>query len=79
MDAPAMPVSAIKNILIKEHKDFMQSIRERMYRFDYNNYLLDVADESTIKRIQSCITYNDLDEFIGESRRMTLEEWVNSL
>ena len=74
-----MPVKAIKNILLKEHNSFMSSIRERVYRLDYNVYLLDVASEATINRIQSCETYAQLDEFIGESRRISLQEWIDSL
>lgn len=72
-----MPVKAIKSILLKEHKDFMQS--SITVTWDYGRYIKRIADEKITRIIESIQTYDELEDFIGDSRRMSLQEWIDSL
>lgn len=74
-----MPVKAIKSILLKEHESFIQSARNNMHLFDYGDYMLRIADETIREKIAYCDSYPKLEDFIGESRRMSLQEWIDSL
>jgi hypothetical protein len=75
-----IPVKAIKSILLKEHESFIKGLKQRLtYMLEYENELIRVASESTIERIKNCNTYGDLHNFIVDSRRMSLQEWIDSL
>lgn len=75
-----LPVRAIKKILLDEHKRFMDSMKGRLsYLLDYDRFLIESIDEQTIEKINSIVTHDDADKFIGESRRMSLNEWIESL
>lgn len=74
-----MPVKAIKHILREEHNRSMASIRRNtgplLLIENYLVYGMDLA----LDMLEKCETYNDLEEFIGCTRRMSLQEWIDSL
>lgn len=74
-----MPVKAIKSILLKEHESFIQSIWKSIILHDYNRYIVNLSNTVIEKKINACESYDDLEEFINESRRMSLSEWIESL
>jgi selenophosphate synthetase-related protein len=70
---PVLAVKVIKRILLEEQPNFayfgtiIDSDRIRYY----------LREEKEV--IENCETYQDLDNYIHQSRRMSLEDWVNSL
>lgn len=74
-----MPVKAIKHILNQEHVKFMQALRQNIgplvFIEDYLVYSMDL----TLDVLNKCESYADLEDFVGQTRRMSLEEWINSL
>ena len=74
-----LSVKAIKSILLDEHSRFLSSLTSQVYMLDYNRYMFKIADETIRERISFCDTYTKLEDFIHESRRMSLQEWINSL
>lgn len=74
-----MPIKAIKSILLKEHESFIQALRRDIPLHDYNAYMARLADEKIRRIINSIETYENCEDFIHDSRRMSLQEWIESL
>lgn len=78
-----MPVKAIKNILQKEHEEFkkvsLQKLHEA-YVNDATKELIYIASEQVMGRLNNCVSYDDLDDFLSfAGYRMSLEDWINLL
>lgn len=78
-----MPVRAIKNILGKELQDFRNRFYNAYPSFimsDVQKEILSIGYELLKVKLDACVTYEDLEEFISfAGYRMSLEEWINSL
>jgi hypothetical protein len=74
MDKYIMPVKAIKRILKEEHKRFFESLKTIGY-LAYYKYAMELA----AKHIDTLETYEDIEYYMHESRRMGLTEWIESL
>lgn len=74
-----MPIKAIKRIVGEElashYAQACQSIYNDVQREFLHRGYHDLAKSS----LESCTSYKQLDDFIGEWYRMSLEEWINSL
>jgi hypothetical protein len=79
MNPPTLSVKSIRNILLKEYEEHKDTLYSRLFvdshlRDYFGDAILNVKGE-----IESLETYEDLDKFIGDHYRMSLEDWVNSL
>ncbi len=75
---PILTIKAIKNILLREYNDFksqLYSISEFHIKKDYWSNAIDSIETE----IGKCTTYEDLESFVGEHYKMSLQEWANSL
>ena len=71
-----LSVNTIKSILREEHERFVGIIFSRLvYPFEYVNCGLDLI----LRDLEDCKTYEDLENFIRETRKMHLQEWIDSL
>ena len=77
-----MPIRAIKNILKQEIKTFhdsIMSVDKIRYSNDATQALIKAGYDSLLSKLDYCIDYDSLDDFIGYHYRMSLSEWINSL
>jgi hypothetical protein len=68
-------VDDIKKILTEEEKSYRVVMREAYMWTERIDFYIDMAME----KLDACKTEEDLDNFIGLSRKMSLTEWINSL
>ena len=82
MEAPTMPVKAIKRILGDELSDFYSEACEKL-RYcisDVTKSLVHISHDILSDRLKDCETYEDLEEYISfAGYRMSLSEWIESL
>lgn len=85
MDAPVMPIKAIKKTLLSELEEFRKLAQESLHAnhvwHDTVPFeMLSIGYQHMQKALEACTTYDDLDNYIWYAGyRMSLEEWVNSL
>lgn len=79
MNNPTISIDTIRRLLLKEHKAFVDALQNRMHNYEYNQYMLEIANDAIRAEIDSITDFESADKFIRNSRRMSLQEWVDSL
>jgi hypothetical protein len=79
MNPPTLSVKSVRSLLLNECDEKSSALFNLMYADGYlRDYFAD-AIRHVREEIIMLDSYEDLDKFIGDHYRMSLEDWVNSL
>jgi len=70
-------VRGIRNILLQEDRENLRALisSHAIFNSDFIQFMGDLAKN----KLETCVSYADLENYIGESRRMSLTDWIQSL
>ena len=75
MKAPEFPVKAIVKIIVEETRSYMADIKKESYIMDEFDNMVKLH----IKNIEKLDSYDAIDDWLHNNRRISLADWVESL
>lgn len=72
------PVKAIVMILVQEQEGIISQVKNESPTFTHQDCMRELSYKH-IQSIRALSSYEEIEGFLGEYYRMTLQEWIDSL